>query len=338
MAKIEAKLIQKELENGKVRPIYWLFGPERMKARELTRRIEQLVFKDSPKNDFNFEKFQPSRADGVVSLEQVWDSWLSISLMGGTKLVLVQNAEELKNLEALEGLLKSVDEIPELAHVNAYQSILVFQSSSFDSRRKWAKALEKVAAVVPCEAVAEYDREPWIDSLAKRRGLVLTPNERMLLRGADPWSLDLIDMELSKLEILSQSNLAESDEKDLRENVILQGVDPKVRDQFIDAVFTRNRAQLLKLVTHFSSDIDIQLPLLGLLAWNLRQLKQSLLEQEMRYSTGARRNPYLEKNLDRWKKHWKLSALQELEHGMYEIDFHTKNTRHLPLGLWVRFL
>ena len=44
------------------------------------------------------------------------------------------------------------------------------------------------------------------------------------------------------------------------------------------------------------------------------------------------------KNLDRWKKHWDLSSIQNLEHGLFEIDFSLKNTRMIGQGLWTNLL
>ena len=39
MPKLEPKVIQKELEQGVLWPVYWLYGQERMKSRELFKRI-----------------------------------------------------------------------------------------------------------------------------------------------------------------------------------------------------------------------------------------------------------------------------------------------------------
>ena len=41
MPTLEGKTVQKELERGELWPVYWLHGPESMKARELVRRIRR---------------------------------------------------------------------------------------------------------------------------------------------------------------------------------------------------------------------------------------------------------------------------------------------------------
>ena len=37
MPKLEAKQVQKELDEGWLWPVYWIYGPEGMKARELLK-------------------------------------------------------------------------------------------------------------------------------------------------------------------------------------------------------------------------------------------------------------------------------------------------------------
>ena len=323
MPKIEPKLIQKELEARKVRPVYFVFGPERMKSRELIRRITKAVLGDDKPNDFNFEKWDGSE----VTMDSILDSTQSFSMMGGTKLVLVRNADEIKNMDLLADYLKNLDDM-DPKDFDAYPSILVLVSKGFDGRKKSSKLIQEHAAVIPCEEVAEQDREPWIDYLAKRRALVLSQEERLTLRGQDPWSLEIVDSELSKLELVGDDQL-------LRSESLLSGVSSYARDEFIDAIFCRDRKRAMGLMHLFSEEVEVQLPFLGLLSWNLRHLKLLILEQETRARSTEKRNPFLMKNLERWRRHWTLKSIQELEHSLFEIDFSLKNTRLMGKGLWM---
>lgn len=320
MPKIEAKVIQKELDSGKLRPIYYLYGPERMKARELFKRIQKAVHGDEPVNDFNYEKWDGSE----TAAETILDSVQSFSMMGGTKLVVVRNADEMERLDSMIPYLK---ECPDTVD----SSVLVMLAKGFDARKKISKAIEGAAAVIHCEEVSDHDREPWIDYLAKRRGVRITPEEKMALRGLDPWSLELVDQELAKLELIG-------DDTTLRSDALLSGVDSMARDQFIEGLFLRNRALALKHVHHFHSDMDVQLPILGLIAWNLRQLKVALIEKETRTRSTERRNPYLAQKLDRWARAWTLDALQDFEQDLFDIDFALKNTRAIGEGLWMNLV
>jgi len=326
MPKIEPKAIQKELEMGKVRPVYFIFGSERMKSRELVKRIQRTALKNEAPNDFNAEKLDGSE----VNIERVIDSAQSFSMMGGTKVVLVRNAEDLKVLDPLVDYLKA---LPFSMPVDPAElsSVLVLVSKSFDGRKKSSKVISDIAAVVECEEVSEEDREPWIEFLAKRRGLVLQANERVTLRGLDPWSLDIVDQEISKLELVG-------DDLELRSQALMSGISSFARDEFIDSIFSRDLKRALTLVHLFCSDMEVQLPFLGLLSWNLRHLKLFILEQETRARSTERRNPYLQKNLDRWRRHWTLKSIQSFERQLFDIDFSLKNTRLLGVGLWTNAL
>jgi DNA polymerase III delta subunit len=246
--------------------------------------------------------------------------------MGGIKLLVVRNADEMKQLDPLVGFLKalpSTDPVP----VSELSNVTVFVSKGFDGRKKASKTIQELAVTTPCEEVEEQDREAWIDYLSKRRGLTLQPAERLLLRGLDPWSLEIVDQELSKLELVAN-------EESLRSQVLLSGVDSHARDQFIDAIFSRDQARALKWVHLFSEEMEVQLPILGLICWNLRHLKLLILEQETRSRSPEKRNPYLMKNLERWRRHWTLGSIQKLEEQFFQIDFSLKNTRLTGRGLW----
>ncbi len=326
MPKLEPKQIQKELEKGKVRPVYFIFGPERMKARELIKKIKTTTLQGEPSHDFNSERW-----DGSLSeVDSILDSAQSISMSGGTKYVFIGNAEDLSNLDPLAEYLRGLPNA-EPVSPDELSSVMVFLSKGFDGRKKASKAISEVAAVISCEAVEEQDREVWIEFLAKRRSVQLTASERLILRGIDPWSLDTVDQELQKLDLVGQDEA-------LRAEVLLNGVSAYAQDDFIDAIFTRDRKRALKLIHLFTENIETQLPFLGLLSWNLRQLKVYLLEQETRSPSLERRNPMLQNKLDRWKRFWSSKSIQGLEHGLFEIDFSLKNTRLTGLGLWTELI
>jgi DNA polymerase III delta subunit len=326
MPKMELKAVQNELEKGRVRPVYFLAGAERMKARELAKKIQKAALKGEAPNDFNLEKYDASE----TGLEAILDSAQGVSLLGGVKVILARNLEEVRNLDPLAAYLEAL-ESTEPAAPEKGATVLILLSKSLDGRKKASKAITEHAALVPCEEVRENDREPWIEFLAKRRGTALSDAERMSLRGLEPWSLDIVDQEISKLELVGE-------DARLRADALRGGVSAYAQDELIDALLTRDRRRALALVHHFSGEIEVQLPFLGLLAWNFRQLKLYLLEQETRTSSSERRNPALIGKLDRWQRYWNLGNLQVFEHALFEMDFSLKNTRLTGQGLWTELI
>src|SRR3954464_10512652 len=104
MPKLELKAVQRELEQGLIWPFYWLYGPEKMKSRELLKRIRNAV--SGAKQDvdplwgWGEEVLEGSETDS----NRILDSALSLSLNQGVRLIIVREAHVLKSPELLSEL------------------------------------------------------------------------------------------------------------------------------------------------------------------------------------------------------------------------------------------
>ncbi len=336
MPKLEPKIIQKELEGGKVRPVYWFYGGEAMKSRELLKRIRGVVFGEdsSKKNESGEEQgfsafasaFRETILDGQeCEVSEVLDAAQSLSLGGGGKLVVVKQAHSLtvssKSPDSLLELCSS-----EFVKVSEGASVVVFLSKDLDQRKKFTKGLIEKAACVPCEEIAEADREAWVGYLAKRKGLTLNVNEVGSLRAMDPWSLDGVDRELEKME--SATNPAD------REAVLLGGAEGEgASENFVDAFLSRDLRSALPEVRHFADSPEAALPLLGLLSWNAKMLIGLLKDRE----AGTRETKlgsFLQDRFTRYTRVWTLSDAISLQSALARVDFSTKQTPRAPLGTW----
>jgi DNA polymerase III subunit delta len=320
MPKLEPKQVQKELEQGQLWPVYWLYGHERMKSRELLKRIRSTALGETP------SAFCPeSQLEGAdTEAAAIVDSAQSPSLGGGLHLIVVRDAHLVKDQELLAPLLGPKAPVAELG------SVVVFLSKDLDGRKKFSKQLTEKAAVVPCEEVPEGEREAWIQYLCKRRGVELSGERIAGLATLDPWSLDIIDQELEKVSLFQWSGSAS-------EEVLLQGGATfgalGGADTFIECFFARDLKSALARVEAFADQPDESLPLLGLLAWNVRQLALIISDRE-HGTRNAKINPYLAERFGRWAKRWSLAEVEKLQAGLMEIDFGFKQTPLAPLGLW----
>jgi DNA polymerase-3 subunit delta len=319
MPKLEPKQIQKELEGGTVWPVYWIYGGERMKARELLKRIRKTVVgEDTAMSSFNEEVLDGTEA----SAQSIVDAAQSLSLGGGTRLIIVRDAHAVKDQDELGALLgkpAKKEEIP---------SVCVFLSKDLDGRKKFSKMLTEKAAVVPCEEVSEEEREAWIGYLAKRRGLSLPPELVAQLRGLDPWNLDIIDQELEKFSIAQDSGQGDAAEAVLSGSTAEHGA-----DVFLEAFFTRDLLRTLAQVEEIADSPEEALPLLGLLAWNVRQLALVLADKE-KGTRFVKLGPFLADRFNRWSRGWSLEEVLKLQSALEELDFSVKQTPRMPLGLW----
>jgi len=321
MPKFEPKIIQKEIESGKIWPVYWFFGEEQMKMRELLKRVRKSLFGgDAEKPVPGAFSFQETILDAAeVGVGEVLDAAHTLSLVGGARLVVVKQAHLLKQPEGLASLLGPARKKEEI------DSVVVFLSKDLDQRKKFSKLLTEKAACVDCEEIYENDRDAWIQYLAKRRGIELTAEEGTLLRTMDPWSLDILEREVEKLELAAPSD---------RIGVLLGGAGQSTHsEQFVEDFFTRQLVPSLSQVEGLSAEPEVALPLLGLLNWNARTLGLYLKDQRDR-TRELKLGSFLQDKFNRYARLWTLEEVIRLESRLREVDFTLKQTPKLPLGAW----
>lgn len=322
MPKLEIKAAQKELEAGKAWPLYWIYGPERMKSRELVRRIRTAVLGEEQAKA-GFSGFLEEVIEGTeASAESIVDSARTLSLGGGTRLVLVRDAHAVKDPEPMSELLGP------LALLSDLPAVVVCLSKDLDGRKKFSKLLTEKAAVVECSDVDEQDREAWIGFLAKRRGMEVPESLGAYLRSLDPWTLDIADQELEKAQLAGTAPGAETAVADFAGVGTGQG-----SDAFFEAFFGRHLQRCLEIAPHFADRPEESLPLLGLFAWNVRQLSLVVADKE-KGTRSAKLPPFLSDRFKRWSRNWHGQELLSLQGRLQQIDFSLKQTPRLPLGLW----
>ncbi|MCC7441291.1 MAG: hypothetical protein IT285_06650 [Bdellovibrionales bacterium] len=307
---MDPKAVQKELAQGQFWPVYWLHGTEPMKARELLRRIRLALYpQGAGLGEQNLEGADASAAEVV-------DASQSLALGGGVRLTVVRDAHLIKSSEELSPLL-----LPRCAR-GELTSVTVFLSRDLDRRKKFSKLLLESAACVPCEEVPESDRDSWIQYLAKNRGIAPPAELTARLGSLDPWTLDIVDQELEKFSLTGDATL-----------VAGQGALTGGPDAFLDAFFGRRLREALAAVHDLAEHPDEAIPLLGLLAWNARQLALAL--RDAREGTRALKlSPFLQDRFARWTRSWKLSEVAELQAELSRLDHDTKQTPRTPLGMW----
>ena len=334
MPKLELKQVQRELEKGVLWPVYWVHGPERMKSREILKRIRKAVLgEEAPASSgsagglFGGSLAEETLDGAQVSAVEVVDSAQTLALGGGLRLIVVREAHQLDEPEALAPLLGPS------AKKEALTSVCVFLSKDLDGRKKFSKVLLEQAAVVECEQVPDADREAWIDYLLKARGLEVSDSERSHLKAQlcaiDPWSLDIVDLELDKWELARTSGLTGEEA-----HGVLQAAAGAGSEAFVDAFLSRSGLQALESAAGFAAQPESALPLLGLLSWNVRQLIQIVAARDGISRAQVKMGAFIQDRLNRYARVWQLDELISLQSALFELDFSIKQTPRLPLGAW----
>jgi len=334
--KLEPKDIQKELEKGDIWPVYWIFGPEQMKIRELVKRIRGAVLGETTVDaaTFNEEHLDGSDIDAADVLHGAESLGFNFGgeSAAALRLVIVREAHALKNQEILLPLLQPRSKRSELT------SVVIFIAKDLDQRKKFSKALVENAAVIECSAVSESDREPWIQYLAKKRAMTVDQPLAIHLLTLEPWSLDSVDQELEKRFLLSHGTDGAIEGEWNGQVGTIQEARFQLQslsDRFLNSFFGRKSAICLGLADEIASQPQEAIPLLGLLAWNVRQLLVlAQAHAEKKSPPNLKVPPFVQTRLKAWAEHWSVEDLISLQRQLSQIDFQTKQTPLHPLGMW----
>lgn len=315
MPKCTAKQIHAELEKNLLWPVYWIYGPEQLKIRELLHRIRNAHLKNiAPKNiPLSLENFDADEC----TCEQILEAAQTLSLSVQQKIIIIRNAHKLKNAESLQPLLLSPPGTPEEVQV-----VCVFLSKDFDSRKKFSKTLLQKAITVECESVPEHDREAWIRFLMQRKEIKPEFETLSYLRQLEPWSLDGVEQELEKLSLMNEFS------ETLQVNEVFKS------QHFMDCFFSKKLPLTLEQVHQFASQPEESIPLLGLLAWNLKNMIAYECTRLKKQPPPSSLHSFTLAKIQKWAPHWTLQELFDLENKLLELDFSLKQTPKSSLASW----
>ena len=149
--------ILSDIHNKKYAPIYFLMGEEPYFIDVISDTIEEEVLDEAEKA---FNQIVVYGRD--VDIDTVATHAKSFSMMGGYMVVIVKEAQDLKNIEDFE---KYLDVIPST-------TILVFdyKYKKLDKRRALAKKIDKMGVLFESKKLYENNIPGWIQSYLSDKG------------------------------------------------------------------------------------------------------------------------------------------------------------------------
>jgi len=179
-----------DIKNKIFFPIYFLYGEEPFYIDQLTAYIEQNALDESVK------EFNQSVVYGRdVSPKDVIDLARRFPMMGNYQLVVVKEAQDIKNIEALEPYFDS--------YLESTILVINYKYKKLDRRKSFYKTLNKTKNVVLFESVRLYDNQipGWIEKTVRLLGYRIDPVASELLSEYLGNDLSTIYNELEKLII-----------------------------------------------------------------------------------------------------------------------------------------
>ncbi|PIQ97865.1 MAG: DNA polymerase III subunit delta [Nitrospinae bacterium CG11_big_fil_rev_8_21_14_0_20_56_8] len=246
----------RDIDQGRVAPVYFLYGEERFLQREILDALERkLVAPDN--REFNLEHFEArdtSVADWIGSSK-------TLSFFGGTKLVVVRDLHE-KTLEPEEA-----DRLVEYAQSPGPDACLVITAEKVDKKRKWVKSLVAIPGAVECAAPHEGALLPWLQKRARETGYQLAPEAARLMMERIGPRPGILARELDKVLTFAGANrnVTEEDVAGLVGEIRLENA-----FGLTDALKRKNPEQALKLLHNQLEHGEEPIRILGLIAWQFR--------------------------------------------------------------------
>jgi DNA polymerase III subunit delta len=251
---------EKDLD-GQLRPVYLLTGPEQFQCRQALKLLKAKVLAPGTE-DFNFSEFTP----GQSSIEEIKESLATYPMLSGYRLVLVQQAEKLKEYEQ-ESLLKELKTLPR-------RNIAALVAPELDHRKKFYKTFCEKHCVADFQTLKGIALERWAAGFLKKRGYAATSvsiKKIVEIAGAD---MQTLAMELEKLMLHAGNSRNISDEA--IEDLVRAGRQHGIFE-LINAVGRRDHESALRSLANLLGMGEHPLVIVTMLA---RQCRQVLITKE----------------------------------------------------------
>jgi DNA polymerase-3 subunit delta len=233
--------ILKDIHQKKYAPIYFLMGEEPYFIDVISDTIEEEVLDETEKA---FNQIVVYGRD--VDIDIVANHAKSFSMMGGYMVVIVKEAQDMKDIEDFE---KYLDVIPNT-------TILVFdyKYKKLDKRRALAKKIEKMGGVLfESKKLYESNIPGWIQTYLSGKGYAITPKATQMLTDFLGTDLHKVRNELDKL-IIALPKQRKIDDADVERNI---GISKDFNVfELQNALGRRDAVKAMQIVQHFAESKD----------------------------------------------------------------------------------
>ena len=186
-------------------PVYFLTGEEPYFIDMISDTIENEALDEA---DRAFNQIVLYGRD--VDVETIANHARSFPMMGDRMVVIVKEAQDVKDLERFEAYLDSIPETTLL--------VFVYKYKKFDKRKTLAKKIDKAGVWFESKKLYDSNIPGWIQNYLKADGYSITPKATQMLADFLGTDLHKIANELKKLTIALPKNKS-IDDADVERNI-----------------------------------------------------------------------------------------------------------------------
>ncbi len=264
----------KEADSGNARPVYLVLGEESFLVEMAVRAIRQAVAREGIAG-LNEDRFVAGEDHERDSAERAIAAARMLPMMAKRRLVLVRALERWEGRDDGDGETKTrakdrgrpLDELAEYAAAPVDSTVMLLVAEKLHAQRKLVSAAKKGGFVVECGPVHKRDLPRWVEERAQKRGVAIDRQAAYELAELAGPELGAVDDALERLSLYVGPS-GRVDEATIA--AVVTRVRPSTSWDLVDAVAQRRLGAALSILDRV--DTDSELPLLGSIAWSVRQL------------------------------------------------------------------
>lgn len=231
--------IMRDLRARKYAPIYYLMGEEPYYIDQIADYIANNVLKEEER-DFN----QTVVFGSDVSMAQVVDMAKRYPMMAEHQVVIVKEAQNIKNTDALSAYLSH----PQTSTI----LVMCHKNGSIDRRKKIVAELDKAGVLFESKKLRERDLPQFIENYLKKKGVAIDRKSVSLIADSIGSDLNRLTGELEKI-IVSLQGEDRKVTPDIVESMI--GVSKDFNAfELRDAIVSKNAFKANQIVKYFDEN------------------------------------------------------------------------------------
>lgn len=310
---MDYKALLKEIASGKFHPLYVLHGEEPLFIDKVSDAIIEHAISEEER-DFNQTVVYGKDVDALTIMSEA----KSFPFMGERKLIVVREAQEMKDIYELDKLLESLNPNNIVVLCHKYKKL--------DGRKEFTKKAPKAGVVFVSDKIRDYQLTDWISNYVREVGYDITPKAAALLGDSIGNELTRIASELDKLSIVLEKGTKIS-EIHIEENI---GISKDYNVfELSNALATRDALKVYQIAHYFDKnpkghEIQAVIPILYKLFTNFMRVHFAAQKTDSYLASSLGMNPYAAKELLKNAHNYPPKVLAKNMEVLHNYDLKSK--------------
>ncbi|MDR2293246.1 MAG: DNA polymerase III subunit delta [Prevotellaceae bacterium] len=229
-----------DLKKKIYKPVYLLMGDETYYIDKLSEFIADNVL---PENERSFNQTIIYGKD-VDNISQITDTARRFPMMSNYQVLIVREAQEIKEIEELEAYVKNP--------LKSTIMVICYKGKTVDKRKSFYKTVVKNGEVLESVQLYENEVAGWISTYIKHKGFEIEHDAAAILADFLGANLSRIVNELNKLFTALPENRKKINSLDIENNI---GISRDYNTfELSNAISDRNVLKANKIALHFSKN------------------------------------------------------------------------------------